>query len=130
MPKELHTSTTQDSTASHTTAPSSELPKLTDEQREALRGVVAGKERLAEIIWATDSGPSGTPIFAERDLAAVALAIDDLRRERDLLFDALKMHMRSTGIGDKAMAKVDEFRAVIEHSKDKVRGEIDRLTIN
>lgn len=58
---------------------------------------------------------------------AVEEATAPIRMERDFLFDALNMHMRSTGITSEAMDRVEAFRAVVRASAPKVRGEFHRL---
>lgn len=68
-----------------------------------------------------------TPLVDALMPAAMAVAESQMKRERDLLYDALSLHMRSTGIGPEATEKVDELRAVIAASEPAVRGECARL---
>lgn len=70
-------------------------------------------------------GGSDTP---ERAAAIAELArLKAAEAERDLLFDALNLHMRSTGITNEAMDRVEAFREVAKACELPVRGECARL---
>jgi hypothetical protein len=58
---------------------------------------------------------------------ALKAEIAKIRTERNLLFDALSLHMQSTGITDEAMSKVAALRLVLADSETRVKTECERL---
>lgn len=83
--------------------------------------------------WASDDGKKVAEAYTRgtcnhRDeIADLTAEIERLTTEHGLLFDALSLHMRSTGITNAAMEKVEEYRAVREHSEKAVKTECQRL---
>jgi hypothetical protein len=70
----------------------------------------------------------------EEDCARLRAEVERLKQqhvkseqERGLLYDALRLHMQSTGITAEAMDKVDELRLVMRDASERVATECERL---